>query len=124
MATDGDDRDLLELLKAELEFLEQGGYGRSVRTPWKPTRMFQDSPSCVNFDDESRPNPCTTCHLLQFVPEKYRLEDVPCHHIPLNLEGQSPDVLEQRGTQSELEEATASWLRRTIARIEKDRAQL
>ena len=28
-----DERDLLEVLKFELEFLEQGGYGRSPRTP-------------------------------------------------------------------------------------------
>jgi len=27
-----DDRDVLELLKTELDFIEQGGYGRSVRT--------------------------------------------------------------------------------------------
>src|SRR5438309_874303 len=35
-------RDILEVLKFELSFLEQGGYGRSVRTPWKPTSVFQD----------------------------------------------------------------------------------
>ena len=28
-----DERDPLELLKAELSFIEKGGYGRSVRTP-------------------------------------------------------------------------------------------
>ena len=28
-----DDRDMLELLKSELGFIEKGGYGRSVRTP-------------------------------------------------------------------------------------------
>ena len=31
-----DERDLLEVLKFELEFLEDGGYGRSPRTPWRP----------------------------------------------------------------------------------------
>ena len=39
-----DKRDILEVLKFELSFLEQGGYGRSVRTPWKATSVFQDSP--------------------------------------------------------------------------------
>ena len=28
-----DDRDILEVLKEELDFIEKGGYGRSVRTP-------------------------------------------------------------------------------------------
>src|SRR5215470_5608028 len=44
-----DDRDILELLKEELSFIEQGGYGRSVRTPWKPSSTFQDSLTCVNY---------------------------------------------------------------------------
>ena len=38
-----DDRDILELLKQELSFIEEGGYGRSVRTPWLPKSVFQDS---------------------------------------------------------------------------------
>ena len=46
-----DKRDILEVLKFELNFLEQGGYGRSVRTPWKPTSLFQDSVTCMNFND-------------------------------------------------------------------------
>ncbi len=29
-----DEREILELLKFELKFLEDGGYGRSPRTPW------------------------------------------------------------------------------------------
>ena len=52
-----ENRALLEMLKFELRFLEEGGYGRSPRTPWKPTRTFQDSPSCLNFDDPARPHP-------------------------------------------------------------------
>jgi len=38
-----DERDLLEVLKFELTFLEQGGYGRSPRTPWRPQYIFEDS---------------------------------------------------------------------------------
>jgi hypothetical protein len=44
-----DDRDILELLKSELSFIEEGGYGRSVRTPWLPKSIFQDSLSCLNY---------------------------------------------------------------------------
>ena len=28
-----DERNVVELLKTELDFIEKGGYGRSVRTP-------------------------------------------------------------------------------------------
>src|SRR5579864_5976508 len=105
-----DQRDILDVLKSELAFMEQGGYGRSVRTPWKPTSIFQDSPSCLNFNDPSRPHPCNECLLMAFVPKEKRSEDVPCHHIPLDREGRSVDGLERWGTQLEMEEAMAGWL--------------
>ncbi|MGC2323502.1 MAG: hypothetical protein WA463_12815, partial [Terriglobales bacterium] len=63
-----DDRDILEVLKFELAFLEQGGYGRSVRTPWKPTSIFQDSITCLNFGEPERVHPCSECLLIDFVP--------------------------------------------------------
>ena len=44
-----DERDILEVLRAELDFIEKGGYGRSVRTPEKPTSIFQGSLTCLNF---------------------------------------------------------------------------
>lgn len=114
------DSDLLELLKAELAFVEQGGYGRSVRTPWKPTITFRDSPSCLNFDDPERPHPCSECQLIQFVPPEQRTTELPCHYIPLNAEGQTVGSFERWGTQQELEEAVAGWLRRTIAVLEQN----
>jgi len=118
-----DKRDVLEVLKFELNFLEQGGYGRSVRTPWKPTSIFQDSLSCINFNDPERPHPCTECLLHDFVPPEHREESVPCHFIPLNPEGETVDTLERQAHQLEMEEALRNWLRATIARIEKERAE-
>ena len=117
-----DKRDILEVLKFELNFLEQGGYGRSVRTPWKPTSIFLDSPSCINFNDSGRPNPCSECLLTDLVPEKCREEEIPCHHIPLNNQGETVHSMERQREQLELEEAVKSWLRSTIQRIEQDRA--
>lgn len=117
-----DDRDILEVLKFELQFLEQGGYGRSVRTPWKPTQIFQDSISCLNFGEPDRPHPCDECLLMQFVPGEHRGESVPCHHIPLTPDGETVDTLERQETQLALEERVAEWLRKTIARIEAERA--
>ncbi len=64
-----DDRNLLEVLKFELEFLEQGGYGRLPRESWKPRFIFEDSPTCMNFNSKDH-EPCEECLLMQFVPEK------------------------------------------------------
>lgn len=120
--TTKDDRDLLETLKAELDFIEKGGYGRSVRTPWKPTAIFQDSLSCLNFADPNRTHPCEECFLMQFVPPDQRSQEVPCHHIPLTAEGETVTDLELLDNQSEMEEAVKNWLRTSIKKLEAERA--
>jgi hypothetical protein len=73
-----DDRDILELLKDELDFIEKGGYGAQVRTPWKPTSAFQDSLTCINYGYPYRAHPCNECHLIDFVSPDTNAE-VPCH---------------------------------------------
>ena len=116
-----DKRDILEVLKFELNFLEQGGYGRYVRTPWKPTSIFQDSPSCINFNDPGQPHPCSECLLNDFVPGDSQQEKVPCHHIPLNASGETVHTMERQRSQAETEDALRNWLRATITRIEQER---
>ncbi len=118
-----DDRDLLEVLKFELSFLEHGGYGRSVRTPWKPTSIFEDSLTCLNFDDPGHTHPCTECLLFAFVPENSRNENVPCHHIPLNHKGDTLASLDKGYNQLELEDNLKNWLRNTIQRLEREPAE-
>jgi CheY-like chemotaxis protein len=118
-----DDRDVLEVMKAELDFIEKGGYGRSVRTPWKPTCIFQDSPTCLNFDDPKRTHSCDECLLMEFVPPASRTEQVPCHQIPLTLSGETLAGMEQKAHQDDLEEAVKNWLHTNISRIEAVRAQ-
>ena len=115
-------RDILEVLKFELSFLEQGGYGRSVRTPWKPTSVFQDSLSCINFNDPERPYPCNECVLYDLVPVQNLEQNIPCHFIPLNGQGETIDSMERQYNQLELEEAVKNWLRSTIKRLEQERA--
>ncbi len=119
-----DQRDILEVLKFELNFLEQGGYGRSVKTPWKTTSIFQDSLTCMNFGDEARTVPCRNCLLFDFVPGESQNEPVPCHHIPLTESGQTLEQLDWGYNQQEMEEAVKAWLRRTIDRLERERARL
>jgi hypothetical protein len=116
-----DERDVLEVLKFELNFLEQGGYGRSVHTPQTPTSIFQDSISCLNFGELERPHPCSECMLIDFVPESSRNENVPCHHIPLTPSGVTVATLESGYNQAQLEEAVIAWLRAVISSVEKER---
>jgi hypothetical protein len=118
-----DDRDILELLKDELKFIEQGGYGRSVRTPWKPKSAFQDSLTCINYGYPYRAHPCNECHLLEFVDSEHQGTDIPCHHIPLNEAGDTIEDLEAADNEAKLELKVKEWLRTTIDRIEEERAK-
>jgi hypothetical protein len=117
-----DDRDILDVLRFELSFLEEGGYGRSPRTPWRPPLIFEDSPSCLNFSDPARPHSCSHCWLMQFVPSNQRDKEVPCRLIPIDEHGQTIDDFYRTGTQTELEDALARWLRTQIQKITQERA--
>ena len=118
-----DDRDILELLYEELDFIEKGGYGRSVRTPWQPTSVFRDSLSCLNFGYPSKAHPCSECSLIDFVPVEGRTQIVPCHHIPLNEAGETIETLEMEDNQQKLEDSVKRWLRLRIQHIEQERAR-
>ena len=117
-----DDRDILELLKEELAFIEQGGYGRSVRTPWLPKSAFQDSLTCINYGDETREHPCSECSLIDFVDGEHKADNVPCHFIPLNEAGETIENLEAQDNQAHLETTLKGWMRSKIEEIEKRRA--
>ena len=116
-----DDRDLLELLKNELAFIEQGGYGRSVRAPWLPKSTFQDSLTCLNYGYPYRAHPCNECSLIDFVAPGQRSQEVPCHFIQLNEAGDTIHELEQKDNQAKLEASLKNWLRARISELENKR---
>jgi hypothetical protein len=117
-----DNRDLLEVLKFELEFLEQGGYGRLPREAWRSRLIFEDSPTCPNFNSTDRV-PCEACGLAPLIPKDAFQDAVPCDHIPLTPSGDTLESLYRTGTQQEIEDAVGRWLRATIKRLETERAQ-
>jgi len=119
-----DNRDILAVLKSELNFLEQGGYAKNKHNAWRPIFLFEDSPTCLNYNDQSRPYPCKDCVLLQLLPPERRSEGVPCRYIVLNEEGQTIEGLYRTATQPELEWGFMKWLRTTIKRLEKARNML
>jgi hypothetical protein len=116
-----DTRDILDVLRSELTFLEKGGYGSSPRQPWRAQFIFEDSPSCMNYDGKDHPGPCSECVLMPFVPSGRRMERIPCRHIPLNNIGETLDNLYRWSDQVETEETMKKWLRTTIQRLEESR---
>jgi hypothetical protein len=59
---------------------------------------------------------------MQFVPAEARKEQTPCIHIPLSVHGETLESLYRTGTQLEIEEALGAWLRKTISRLEAEKA--
>jgi hypothetical protein len=110
-------RDLLDVLRKELEFLEQGGYRKPS---WRPQFIFEDSPTCLNFGDPHRSTPCSECPLMRFVPADRREEKVPCRHIKIDGSGRTIETLYRTATQEETEAAVKSWLEKTIQRLERE----
>ena len=118
-----DDRDILEILENELNFIEKGGYGRSVRTPWQEREVFQDSLTCINYADPNHTRPCSECRLLEFVDAQHQREEVPCHFIPLNGVDETIESLEHEDNEAKLEREVKAWLRAKIKEIKETRSR-
>ena len=120
--------DALATLKSELEFLDRGGYHRTVgsRQPlfvmetepvWHTPLFLEDSPSCPKRKYEDC-IPERDCVLMSFVPEAFRHETVPCRHIPLNAKGDTVESLAKSGRSKEIEPVLRAWLVKTIEELE------
>jgi hypothetical protein len=116
-----DERDLFEVLKFELSFLEDGGYGRSPQNPTRSLYIFEDSPACMNYDARDNRAPCSNCVLIHLVPLEMRSAKIPCRHIPLNSSGDTLDSLYRSSEQHEIEEKVGEWLRAAIEQLEAER---
>lgn len=115
--------EIIEKLKLERSILEDGGYGRSVHAPWRPTVYFRDSITCPNVGETEEVHPCSECFLMDFVHPAHAGLNLPCHFIPLNPQGDTIDSLRRIGDMEKLEAALMSWLNTTIRRVEEERSK-
>jgi hypothetical protein len=114
-------QDLLNRLQSELEFVNRGGYRRSPKSPWRAPYVFEESTSCPNFYDRTRPHLCRDCWLMQFVPGDRHDEEIPCRFVQLG-KGTTVDSLYRCGTVLETEEALGNWLRQRIQELKSELA--
>jgi hypothetical protein len=118
MEMQDDRQELVAVLKAELAFLESGGYW-NVRSPsWRDPLIFEDSPTCLRYNRPQEARPCSKCALAQLVPADQTLKEVPCRHIPLNQEGETLESLYRSATQEKVESIVAKWLRAKICELQ------
>ena len=117
-----DKKEILESLKLEIQMVERGGYQPSVRAPRTEIRIFRDSTSCPNLGLLEKVTPCSHCFLMEFVPPEHRTKDDACHYIPLNDFGDTVASLEEEGNPEKTQGLVLSWLRRQIAKLERETA--
>jgi len=111
---------ILDVLRSELELLKSGYYTSPPHAPWRASYIFEDSPSCLNFNNSTRPHPCNECPLIQLVPADLREQEFPCRYIPLNDKKQTVESLYRTSTHQEMEEVLRDWLNREIAQLEAE----
>lgn len=109
----------LQLLRYQLNFLEQGGFSRVADQKRAPS-PFRDSMTCLNYGDPLRPHACRECILYQFVPDPARTEDIPCHYIPLDESGRTIASSLREGKTADLNAALQQWLKQAIAKLERE----
>ena len=115
-------RDLLEVLRLELEFLKSGGYRKL--SSWRPQFIFEDSPTCLNYGHPEHKRPCSDCVLMQLVPAEFRDAKVPCRYIPLDEQHDTIQSLYRCATPEEIEMAVSEWLMNTIQNLELEQTQV
>lgn len=115
-------KDVLATLQAELAYLELGGYRSPQQAAWRPQFIFEDSPTCLNYRNFGRRQPCNECALIDFVPNSHKQGQFPCRHIPLDDSGHTLDFLYRTATEEEAHAIVDKWLKTTIARLENEQA--
>jgi len=112
--------EIIQKLRLEKSILVDGGYGRSVRTPWRATEYFRDSITCPNVGESEKVHPCSECFLIEYVHPVRKDLNLPCHFVPLNAEGETINSLVRQGDLERLEEVLAQWIDATIKRLEQE----
>lgn len=116
----------LDTLKKELEFVDHAGYRKPVgsRQPlfcmetganWRKPTFIEDSPSCPK-EKYCACNPEGDCVLMSFVPNEHRHDTLPCHHIPLNEQGET--IASLATDRDKVEPVLRNWLVRTIEKLQ------
>lgn len=112
-----DIHEVLQVLRFELNYLEQGGFERD-RVLLGSESPFRGTFACINFGDPMETHACRECRLSQFVPEDKRTEEFPCHYIQLGTSGETIAELIEKKHPERMVSALEQWLRTTIAELE------
>jgi hypothetical protein len=116
-----DKNEMIEQLKFEIQMIEKGRYYPSVQEPRQDPKIFRNSITCLNVGLEEKEHACSSCFLSEFAPAEVRISngDI-CHKILLNEKGDTVESLTAEDDPYKLQATVLSWLKRTVAKLEKE----
>jgi hypothetical protein len=98
-------RRTLGLLLIEIENLRQHGFGGLL---------------CIGTDAGIASACCEDCPLIDLAPPEYRNAESPCHHIPLNEQGDTVESISKNSEQGYLEAQLLRWMEETAERLKRE----
>ena len=114
-----DEGGVLDFLKSQLSFIESGGYTDLERSKSGRALIFRDSPGCLLSGNAQRSSSCYDCPLMEFVPPADRSRNLPCHGVPVGLNGETVREAAADSDQQHLTHTVAQWLQSKIRSIEQ-----
>jgi hypothetical protein len=109
--------EILQVLRYELNYLEQGGFARD-RALLGTESPFRGTFACLNFRDALEAHACRECLLYQFVPDDKRNQELPCHHILLDDRGATIQQCLDSNDPERMANLLKHWLQTTITQLE------
>lgn len=107
-----DKQTLVVLLRQEILNSRRGRSGAT----------FPDTLLCPNHSRNTPDATCIHCGLLEYIPPEFRQQFMPCFDIPLDSTGQTLDLLTQKSSLHECEQAMRAWMKKTLEQLEKELA--
>ncbi len=107
-----DKQTLVMLLRQEILNSRQGRGGA----------IFSHTLLCPTHDKEMSEEACLQCHMQEYIPPGFRQQFMPCFDIPLDSTGQTLDLLTQKSSLHECEQAMRAWMEKTLEQLETELA--
>ncbi len=103
-----DKRTLVMLLRQEILNSRRG----------RGAAIFSHTLLCPNHSKGTVEESCLQCRLQEYIPPELRQQLMPCFDIPLDSAGRTLDLLTQKSSLQECEQAMRAWMEKTLEQLE------
>ncbi len=82
--------------------------------------IFSNTLLCPNHSKGTVEESCLQCRLQEYIPPEFRQQFMPCFDIPLDSTGRTLDLLTQKSSLHECEQAVRGWMEKTLEQLETE----